>query len=215
LSKCEETSMIKCFFIFIFLFGSAKAQQDFRLQWNFLTSHPQLEIEVCKFYVGNFVFYNNKTEVGREDGYFLMEKGKREDLVFHFSSNRGFDAFEFDLGVDSITHESGIMTGDLDPIQNMYWTWQAGYINSKIEGKWMGLPIQLHLGGFQYPFRADQKVCVHCTKEQYTYSFPSFLDGDFISRLNATQSSTGWHIMSPRKEAVDWMQWLATKMTAN
>jgi len=40
LSKREESGRIKWFVIFIFLFGSAKAQQDFRLQWNFLTSHP-------------------------------------------------------------------------------------------------------------------------------------------------------------------------------
>ncbi len=199
-------------FILMWFWGNLKAQQDIHLKWNFHSTDPYLNIDVCKFYVGNFVFYNHGIEVGRAEDYFLMERLKREELVFHECINTGFDAFEFQLGVDSITHERGVMMGDLDPVQNMYWTWQAGYIDAKIEGKWKEHPFQLHLGGYQHPYRADQKVRVSCSKVQYEYHFDSFLDIGFIQRLNEAMGDNGCLIMSPRTEAVEWMQWIAKKM---
>lgn len=66
---------------------------------------------------------------------------------------------QFQLGVDSLTHYKEIGCCGLEPGSDMYWTWQSGYIGIKIEGKdkkhnnW-----QYHLGGFQFPNRADQRI---------------------------------------------------------
>lgn len=69
----------------------------------------------------------------------------------------------FCLGVDSVTNVSGAMGGDLDPTKGMYWTWQSGYINVKLEGSSSRChsrkhEFQFHLGGYAAPFNAMQVV---------------------------------------------------------
>ena len=41
----------------------------------------------------------------------------------------------FQIGIDSLTNVSGDLDGDLDPALGMYWAWNSGYINMKLEGK--------------------------------------------------------------------------------
>jgi hypothetical protein len=55
------------------------------------------------------------------------------------------------------------MGGDLDPTKGMYWAWQSGYVNFKMEGKSPTCPtwkhkFQLHLGGYLAPFNALQTL---------------------------------------------------------
>lgn len=69
----------------------------------------------------------------------------------------------FCLGIDSVTNVSGAMGGDLDPTKGMYWTWQSGYINVKLEGSSSLChsrkhEFQFHLGGYSAPFNAMQTV---------------------------------------------------------
>jgi hypothetical protein len=56
------------------------------------------------------------------------------------------------FGIDSAIQISGVGTGALDPLRGMYWTWQTGYVQWKMEGaiRVDGLesPLELHLGGF-------------------------------------------------------------------
>lgn len=74
-----------------------------------------------------------------------------------------FDSLSFSIGVDSTTNVSGVMGGDLDPTKGMYWTWQSGYINMKVEGK---TPLstarlhefQLHIGGYTWPYATVRQV---------------------------------------------------------
>jgi hypothetical protein len=50
-----------------------------------------------------------------------------------------FDAIQFNLGLDSLTNVSGALGGDLDPTKGMYWTWQNGYVNFKLQGSFRPL----------------------------------------------------------------------------
>jgi len=56
------------------------------------------------------------------------------------------------FGIDSAIQVGGVGTGALDPLRGMYWTWQTGYVQWKMEGaiRVDGLesPLELHLGGF-------------------------------------------------------------------
>ena len=56
------------------------------------------------------------------------------------------------FGIDSALQVGGVGTGALDPLRGMYWTWQTGYVQWKMEGaiRVDGLvsPLELHLGGF-------------------------------------------------------------------
>lgn len=69
------------------------------------------------------------------------------------------------FGVDSLLQVSGVQSGALDPLKGMYWTWQTGYIQFKMEGilskDTLGeglIPIQLHLGGFQGESNCQQRI---------------------------------------------------------
>lgn len=69
----------------------------------------------------------------------------------------------FIFGIDSSTQVSGAMSGDLDPTKGMYWTWQSGYINFKLEGTSASCPtrnnqFQFHLGGYQFPNNCTQQI---------------------------------------------------------
>jgi hypothetical protein len=67
-------------------------------------------------------------------------------------------AIQFKLGIDSITNVSGAFGGALDPTKGMYWSWQSGYINFKMEGRVKDKNYLLHLGGYSSPFKAVQQV---------------------------------------------------------
>ena len=69
----------------------------------------------------------------------------------------------FNIGVDSLANVSGAMSGDLDPIKGMYWAWNTGYINAKIEGKSSSCHtrknvFEFHIGGHLPPFQTMRKV---------------------------------------------------------
>ena len=63
------------------------------------------------------------------------------------------------FGIDSAIQISGVGTGALDPLRGMYWTWQTGYVQWKMEGAirvdGSESPLELHLGGFDGPTNAQ------------------------------------------------------------
>jgi hypothetical protein len=65
------------------------------------------------------------------------------------------------LGTDSLTNVSGNLESDLDPIHGMYWSWNSGYINFKLEGYWNNQEQQkfeYHIGGYRAPFETFRKI---------------------------------------------------------
>ena len=106
------------------------------------------------------------------------------------------------MGIDSLTNVSGAIGGDLDPTKGMYWTWQSGYINLKLEGKSNLCPsskkdFQFHLGGYQAPFNGLQQVSFPSQKEQKIELKVNLLT--FLQNINVAKES---HIMSPNQAAV-------------
>lgn len=66
----------------------------------------------------------------------------------------GTAALEFMVGVDSVTNTAGVLTGSLDPVRGMFWTWNSGYIMAKLEGKSAasrapGNYFTYHVGGYK------------------------------------------------------------------
>ena len=64
-----------------------------------------------------------------------------------------YNKISFLLGVDSLKNVSGIQTGALDPLKDMFWTWKSGYVMAKLEGRSSAstLPhhmFEYHIGGF-------------------------------------------------------------------
>jgi hypothetical protein len=93
---------------------------------------------------------------------------------------------------------SGAYEGDLDPMNNMYWTWQSGYINLKFEGSIDdGVYREYHLGGYAYPNNALQKVSLKMNSSSNSIIY-IHLD-DFI---NSIPDSIPFKFMTPDPKAV-------------
>ena len=96
-----------------------------------------IQIETCKFYISNIKFYSNSSVLyGNSNFYKLIDFKSDTSVVIttQIPSNIYVDAISFDLGIDSNVNKQGIQGGDLDPTMGMYWSWQSGYINFKLEG---------------------------------------------------------------------------------
>lgn len=74
-----------------------------------------------------------------------------------------YTSLQFKLGTDSLTNVSGAMGGDLDPTLGMYWAWNSGYINIKMEGRSNACPtarhtFEFHLGGYMPPHQTVRPI---------------------------------------------------------
>lgn len=87
----------------------------------------------------------------------LIDNENAESKVILDSININFfEDLTFQFGLDSIINTSGILYGDLDPINGMYWAWNSGYIHLKMVGKSSLVPttkneFEFHLGGYRKP----------------------------------------------------------------
>lgn len=75
----------------------------------------------------------------------------------------------FTIGVDSLHNVSGANEGDLDPVKGMYWAWNSGYINAKLEGKsavckTLHHAFEFHIGGYMPPYSTARKVSLRLRK---------------------------------------------------
>jgi hypothetical protein len=163
------------------------------------------KITTAKFYISNLQLLKEKVVVFRESTpAFLLDASRASTLTIQLQNLKemDFDAVQFDLGIDSVTNVSGAYGGDLDPTNGMYWTWQSGYINCKLEGRSARChsknnEFQFHVGGYQFPFSCLQTVSLAVK------AVPSILvEWDMEAILKHINLSTSDHIMSPGEEAV-------------
>lgn len=111
--------------------------------------------------------------------------------------NAQSDTLTFGIGIDSSLHAKGIQSGVLDPIHGMYWTWQSGYINFKLEGQikiqqhWQN--FQFHIGGYRIPYNCFQYW--NCFRQRYNL--------DLFEIVNPSFKSQQFKIMSPGIEALE------------
>ena len=126
-----------------------------------------------------------------------------------------YDHIRFNLGIDSITNSGGVLGGDLDPIKAMYWTWQSGYINFKIEGYASSSTaknheFEFHIGGYIPPFYALQKIDLPLRNRNNID-----IQLDFTKVFNSIDFSKTNHIMLPCIQAVDLAKILAHSFSIN
>jgi len=164
-----------------------------------------LRIETLRLYWTNLqLLKHSQTVFKSPTQHFLLDASDitKMQIKIEVPISLTFDELQFDLGVDSTTHEAGAMAGALDPMHGMYWTWQSGYINFKLEGVAPDCParkhrFQYHLGGYRHPFSAVQEIKLPVFTEK------NIRVGLAIDRIIDTVDLTKhYHIMSPGDQAV-------------
>lgn len=110
-----------------------------------------------KYYISKIRLENSSsgTQSSADENYFLIDEGQSSSKKISFNTETGtYNAVSFLLGVDSIRNVSGAQTGALDPANDMFWTWNSGYIMAKLEGQssfstLVNNEIEYHIGGFK------------------------------------------------------------------
>lgn len=140
-----------------------------------------------------------------------LRKPKTQHIILPDTTLRpsGGYTLKLGIGIDSTTNSLGAMAGDLDPVSGMYWTWQSGYINVKLEGtRKVGEAIEkfeFHLGGYAAPYNSYRMV-------QLPYGTAITVQLDrLMKQLNGSQN----HIMSPSKATLIFMDDLAANTSTS
>ena len=164
-----------------------------------LNDGTELSIETLRFYVTGLEMCNASDLIWKEENsYHLMDASKPESLIIPIPENEA-NWLVFKLGTDSLMNVSGAMGGDLDPSKGMYWAWNSGYINFKLEGtssmcNTRNNAFQFHLGGYAYPNATVQTIEVPLNSRLVSVDIAEFLNG-----INLAENNT---IMSPGPVAV-------------
>lgn len=122
----------------------------------------QQQLQLTKFiaYLSHFKFTYSSGETVTLNEYHLLDLAGKKTINFPNIDLSKVKNFSFAIGVDSAKTMEGVFEGDLDPAKGMFWTWQSGYINFKVEYTInQNQESNYHIGGFsgnQNTFRTIQ-----------------------------------------------------------
>ena len=191
------------------VFGNETIAED---TWFVSSNGDSIQIENMRFYLSNiqFVLQNGQIVNDNQKAH-LVDVFEPNSLTFLIENigDKAIKQMQFNIGIDSTTSVSGALSGDLDPSKGMYWAWQSGYINMKIEGrspvcKTRKNVFQFHIGGYMQPFYAMRRVELSLN-EHHTEGFTLKINlSDFFKNIHlATQNS----LMIPSQEAMQLADW--------
>lgn len=187
-------------------------KQNLELGRNYISQNSDtISIDLFKFYISNVqIQFTDKTIFNQENSYHLVDIESLNSLRIPICkfSNKSIETVIFSIGIDSLTNVSGAQADDLDPTKGMYWAWQSGYINMKIEGKSSSSnteasgrknEFQFHIGGYLKPNYAMRKVILHSA------SVVSNLDvtvdiSEIFSKISLSKTNS---ILIPGKPAME------------
>ncbi|MBI3233353.1 MAG: hypothetical protein HYZ42_04825 [Bacteroidetes bacterium] len=170
-----------------------------------INNQDSIQITTLKLYISNIQFMENNIVVWKEEnsGHLIDASDEKSlSVELNVSTSIKFSQISFTIGIDSITNVSGVMGGDLDPTKGMYWTWQSGYINFKLEGKsnvckTRNSEFEFHIGGYQSPFNTLQSALLNIICNPKIE-----IDIDCKKLFESIELAKQNHIMSPCNEAV-------------
>ena len=123
----------------------------------------QFRVTTFKQYISNIrLTKTDGSTYAVPDSYFLVDAAvpASQELALKDIPVGDYKSLTFIVGVDSARNVAGAQTGALDPNNNMFWTWNSGYIFTKLEGTSPQAPhaagateggLVFHIGGFQRP----------------------------------------------------------------
>lgn len=118
-------------------------------------------VSKLKYYVSNISFMMNKID-NYQRGVFLIDQNKNNIIPLTTKSGKIL-GISFLIGVDSALNCSGAQSGALDPLNDMFWTWNNGYVMFKLEGKSDASSadknrIEQHIGGYKGEYKTMRKI---------------------------------------------------------
>lgn len=163
-----------------------------------------LNISRFRWYLSNFELLKDGKVVwalSKKHHYMDAQIASTMTITFEMPEAIDYDVLKFNLGIDSMTNVSGAMGGDLDPTKGMYWAWNSGYINLKLEGTHPLCParkhkFQYHLGGYSGKMNSLQTIQLPVTTQHV------IIDINLDAFFEAIDLTKVYQIMSPSLQAV-------------
>ena len=162
------------------------------IEIEFKAEPTAFEVTKFRFYISNIVL--NDSIVPSQTHAYLIEPQNKESLRIPIPKDLNVESIKFLVGTDSTLNTAGILEGDLDPIKGMYWAWNTGYINLKLEGKKGEEHFEYHIGGYRSPFASVREFHTEINTNKLTFGID--LDA-FLKEANKRETS----IMIPGENA--------------
>ncbi|MES2568196.1 MAG: MbnP family protein [Bacteroidota bacterium] len=124
-----------------------------------------VQVDRFRFYLsGLTIRFENGDKYEEQNSYHLIDAEEPSSFLIPLSNvpNGKIIALDYNIGVDSTSSVSGALAGALDPVKGMYWAWNSGYINAKLEGickkNNKNHVFEFHIGGYSNPNYALRSV---------------------------------------------------------
>lgn len=110
-------------------------------------------ITKLRYYISNISLPGN-FPLDDTDNYQLIDASRSTAFMIPVKEGT-YKSIRFLLGVDSLRNCSGAQSGALDPMNDMFWTWNTGYVMFKLEGTSPSSAsdkqrIEHHVGGYRF-----------------------------------------------------------------
>ena len=169
-----------------------------------------ISISKFRFYASSVtVLYLDGSIFSEKNSYHLLDASESSTLFLNVHANtaKQISSVSFNIGVDSLTSVSGALDGDLDPAKGMYWAWNSGYINAKLEGnvvsKTGNREIEFHIGGYMKPYYAIREVKLKLSQyESFFIKEHLTIIADVSAWFENTDLKTQSRIVTPGAEAM-------------
>jgi hypothetical protein len=128
-------------------------------------------VSKLKYYISN-VNFQTISERFKKNVY-LVDASKNDSIKIKKIADKVFGIY-FQIGVDSLLNCSGAQTGALDPLNDMFWTWNNGYVNFKLEGfspssNANNKKVEQHIGGYKSPYTTMRKIYLKLPADYFKY----------------------------------------------
>lgn len=173
------------------------------------TQNDTIRFETLKIYLSDIqINYTDESFYKEQNSYHLIDLENLETKSFPITIQKNLEikSISFQIGIDSLASVSGAMEGDLDATNGMYWAWQSGFINMKIEGtspscKTRKNKFQFHIGGYLEPYYAMRTIEIPIEKSLNPKNKLNLIMdlGKLFSEISLKETNT---IMIPGKEAM-------------
>lgn len=172
-------------------------------QQGYTSAHSQnIRFSDFSFYLSAFSWYQGEEKAIHEHQRVELLRADSESDSMVVSGPFRPEKLCFRFGLDSTTQVSGRTDGALDPALGMYWAWNTGYIQCRLEGyspdsKGKRGKFEFHLGGYSEPYATDFKVCLNMPAGTGLLE----VQVDLKPLMDAVSLKKNWSVLSPGAEA--------------
>jgi hypothetical protein len=104
-----------------------------------LNNNDTVKFNTIKYYISNVKLRKTDgTWWSAPESYYLVDASNSSSAILSINDipKADYNSISFLIGVDSTRNVSGAQTGALAVSNNMFWSWNTGYIFVKVEGRY-------------------------------------------------------------------------------